>query len=108
MNSLMNFNEDQINTSMIEGLKKALGNELKVLLMETAEKEIDAVIDKLCKRVELNCNNYLDLFGDAREIKLEWLINNSKTWCDNKDVVDGKKDCDFLGVEESCKFTKEV
>ena len=25
-----------------------------------------------------------------------------KRWCDNQDVVDGKKVCEYLGVEGSC------
>jgi len=74
--TILGLDNDKINEAMIGGLRKSLAIELKTLLMKTAEKEIDDVIDTICKKVEVNCNNYLDMFGDVRQVKLEWLINN--------------------------------
>lgn len=76
--AVLNYGHDAINTAMLDGLKKAFKDELKQVLMKTAEKEIEPIIEKLSERIKLDVCNWPDFFNDARRIKLEWLITREK------------------------------
>jgi glutamate synthase domain-containing protein 1 len=71
---ILNYDHDEINTAMVDGLKNGSKDELKQILMETAEREIEPIIEKLSERIKLDVCNWPDFFNDARKIKLEWLI----------------------------------
>lgn len=63
---------------MLNGLKEAFKDELKQILMETAEKEIEPIIKKLAERLELKLSTWPDYSNDTRNIKLEWLLIKEK------------------------------
>ena len=75
---MLNYNYDAINTAMLNGLKEAFKDELKQTLMKTAEEEIEPIVEKICKRLELNISNHPDYLGDSRQINLEWLLTREK------------------------------
>lgn len=76
--SVLNYEHDAINTAMLEGLKKAFKDELKQILMKTAEKEIEPIVEKLSERMKLKISSYPDYLNDLRQIKLEWLLTKEK------------------------------
>lgn len=78
MDNILNYEHDTINTAMLEGLKKAFKDELKQILMKTAEKEIEPIVEKLSERMKLKISSYPDYLNDLRQIKLEWLLTKEK------------------------------
>jgi len=66
--------DSSINAAIIDGLKRALKNDLKASLMETAEKEVDDVVDRISKRFELRLFENNDFLKDSKEINLTWLL----------------------------------
>ena len=74
MGSLLNLDEDGINRALMEGLKEGFKAEMKFVLMGVAEKEVDAVVEELSKRVEARAENFLSFEDRSRHIKLEWFL----------------------------------
>lgn len=71
---ILNCENDAVNAAMLNGLKETVKNELKQILMETAEKEIEPIIEKVSERIKLNVSNWPDYLTNSRNIKLDWLI----------------------------------
>lgn len=72
------LHEDAINRAMVDGLREAIKTDLTDVLMETAEKEVEKVIKKVCDRFEIKLSEHMDLFEYKRHIKLEFLITHEK------------------------------
>jgi uncharacterized phage infection (PIP) family protein YhgE len=70
--------ENSINKAMLNGLKDALASDLKDSLMQTAEKEVDKVIENIVSRFEIYLQKKNDpfLFGD--KIQLDFLLRKEK------------------------------
>jgi hypothetical protein len=71
---ILNYENDAINAAMLNGLKEAVKDNLKQILMETAEKEIEPIIEKVSERIKLNVSNWPDYLTNSLDIKLSWLI----------------------------------
>lgn len=66
------FTDDNINKALIEGLKEAFKLEMTSHLREVANAEIENIVDKMAKRIEIKLNETPHtMFTDDRQIKLE-------------------------------------
>ena len=68
--------DDSINYAMLLGLKNAFRNELRSVLVKVAEKEIDAIIERISKRLKVNAKTWDNIATLDRHIKLEWIITH--------------------------------
>ena len=66
--------EDSINHAMIMGLRNAFRTELKSILMEVAEGEIDFIVKRVSERIDINATNWKDFRTLDNHIKLEWIL----------------------------------
>jgi hypothetical protein len=62
------MSDDAVNAAMIDGLRSQLRHELKETLMPALEAEVDAVIERLCARIEMNFSSeqFISMFGDRQ------------------------------------------
>ena len=73
--SLLNLTIDNINKSMVAGLKAQFKSELYDVLIEVAKKEINEIIEHCSKHLELAIKEDRSFRTEDRHIKLDWFIN---------------------------------
>ncbi|NOY72191.1 MAG: hypothetical protein GXP14_07410 [Gammaproteobacteria bacterium] len=75
--SLLRLDDDAINSHMVQGIMSGIKKELKSVLMDTAEKEIDLVVEKVSKRLEVHISK--GNFGlENSHISLRYLLEKEK------------------------------
>ena len=74
----MLIKNDTINDAMLYGLFKTIKEELKEVLMQKAEEEIEPIINQICERLKVNLINDPIPFTWNRHLKLECIIKKEK------------------------------
>lgn len=65
---------DAISKAMMDGLVFAFKEELKEILMVKAEKEVEALVEKISSRLRIKIQQDHDPTITQRDIKLQWIF----------------------------------
>lgn len=66
------------NTEVLDQIMQDVKDELKTILMITAEQEVDKVIEKVMKRVDLRVADYFNPLYDAKCINFNWVFKKEE------------------------------